>query len=173
VSRRAISLAIVAGLAAAGWLLASRVVYVGIDEPSPSPRISMRYRLAFPFARLRIDPVEMTFERRGDDLTVFVRCLEPIWTRPRQVNIGEFEAIGYGGGMSKGVIDCPGRRVPHANSGGDSFSDTKAGDPVWVGLDVEQPGGAHTRVMRGYVVQADGSLDAVPESAATPAWWEP
>ena len=160
-------------LTAAGWLLSSRIVHDGIGEPDPPPRFAMNYRLSFPFARLKIDPVEMTFERRGDDLTVFVRCLEPVWAKPRQVRIGEFEAIGQGGGNSKGVIDCPGRRVPHANSGGNSFSDIKAGEPVWVGLDVEQPGGAHTRVMRGYVVQADGSLKAVPESAATPAWWAP
>ena len=72
-------------LTAAGWLLSSRIVHDGIGEPDPPPRFAMNYRLSFPFARLKIDPVEMTFERRGDDLTVFVRCLEPVWAKPRQV----------------------------------------------------------------------------------------
>lgn len=139
-----------------------------LGEPPPVVPI----RIARPFARLRIDPVEATFERREADLSVFVRCTDPFWAKHRQVSVGIFEATGDTGGNTGTSVDCPGPGLPVVSEKGNSFADVVPGDPVWVGLDVARPDGVHERVMRGYVVQADGRLEAVPESAATPAWWQ-
>lgn len=40
-----------------------------LDDPPPPGRPPVPVRIAHPFARLRIDPVEATFERRDADPT--------------------------------------------------------------------------------------------------------
>ncbi|MFN8423740.1 MAG: hypothetical protein U0470_10300 [Anaerolineae bacterium] len=158
-------------LPALALVLSACLVRDDLDDPPPPGRPPVPIRVARPFARLRIDPIEATFERRDADLNVFLRCTAPFWAKRRRVEVGIFEATGGTGGNSLTSVDCPGPELPVISEKGNSFSDVAPGDPVWVGLDVARSDGARERVMRGFVMQPDGRLEAVPESAATPAWW--
>lgn len=162
----------VACLLALALIASACLVRDDLDDPPPPGRPPLPVRVAHPFARLRIDPVEATFERREADLNVFVRCTDPFWAKPRQVAIGIFTATGGTGGNGTTRVDCPGPGLPFVSEKGNGFADVAPGDPVWVGLDVARPGGDHARVMRGFVALPDGRLEAVPESAATPSWWQ-
>jgi hypothetical protein len=129
-------------------------------------------RLAAPFAQLSINSVEATFERQGDDLRVYLRCTEAMWSPPRHVSAGTALITAHGASGGSGPIDCPGGLLPGISGSNDGFAGVQPGDSIWVGLDVEDPPGRHTRKTLGFVVLPDGRLQEVPGSVATPAWWK-
>ncbi|MEO8084470.1 MAG: hypothetical protein ABI780_11655 [Ardenticatenales bacterium] len=80
--RRCLARALVPALA---LIVSACLVRDDLDDPPPPGRPPVPVRIAHPFARLRIDPVEAMFERRDADLTVFLRCTDPFWAKRRQV----------------------------------------------------------------------------------------